>query len=154
VTGINRDPRLEFVFLAKSLKPSFPGGSLLDVSELGLHDVLVPGAFPATIRLWVVGRLQWREEDKGKQFHVSYAVRAWKATAAQPALGDDAFTPDVSAEQPSPYPHHEASLLPAQFLSPLTITLPGYGTYVVEVLLDDEVIASAPFAVLPPQGLS
>jgi hypothetical protein len=39
--------------------------------------------------------------------------------------------------------------MPAQFASYLDMTIPAFGTYVVDVLLDGMVIASAPFALVP-----
>jgi hypothetical protein len=149
MTGLPKDPRVEFVFLASQLEPSFPSGTLLNVTELGLHDIFVPGSFPANILLFIVGRLQWSTDDRDKQFQLSYQVRAWQEAAEQPALlHSDPMM--IGADQPSPFPHHESGLMPAQFLSRLVIAVPRLGTFVVDVLLGDAVIASVPFAVLPP----
>lgn len=150
MTGSKRDDRVDFVFLARNLKRSAPNSDLLNVEELGLHDMRLPGSFPADIALGIVGRLRWRAEDQSKKFRLTYAVRAWNPASPQPTL-IKAFGGDIDlvAEQPSPFPHHESGLMPAQFAAGLHIRVTGYGTVVVDVLLDDAAIASEPFAVIP-----
>lgn len=87
VTVRPKDPRVEFAFLAKNARPAFPGGGLLNVTELGLHDLYAQeSSLPDTTRLWLIGRLQWRSEDADKQFQITYAVRAYNEKSQQPRL--------------------------------------------------------------------
>ena len=143
-----KDPRVDFVFLAREVGPAFPGGNLVNVRELGLYDILLLGSLPADIGVVIVGRLQWRAEDADKQFRITYAVRAFNSQSPQPTLLDSA--PVTVEAEPSPYPHHESGFYPAQILSHLIVRLTGYGSYVADVLLDGTVIASEPFAVITP----
>lgn len=142
-------PRVDFLFLAREVGPEFPGGNLVNVRELGLYDRLQLDSLPADIGVVIVGRLQWRAEDADKQFRITYAVRAFNSQSPQPTLLDSAPV-TVEPGQPSPYPHHESGFYPAQILSHLIVRLTGYGSYVADVLLDGTVIASEPFAVIPP----
>jgi hypothetical protein len=151
VTVGPKDPRVDFLILAREVGPEFPGGNLVNVRELGLYDILLLlGSLPADIGVVIVGRLQWRAEDAGKQFRITYAVRASNSQSPQPTLLDSA--PFTGEAEPSPYPHHESGFYPAQILSHLIVRLTGYGSYVAEVLLDGTVIASEPFAVIPPDS--
>jgi hypothetical protein len=145
-----KDPRVDFVFLAREVGPAFPGGNLVNVRELGLYDILLLGSLPADIGVVIVGRLHWRAEDADKQFRITYAVRAFNSQSPQPTLLDSA--PVTVEAEPSPYPHHESGFYPAQILSHLIVRLTGYGSYVADVLLDGTVIASEPFAVIPPDS--
>jgi hypothetical protein len=108
--------------------------------------------FARRLGLIIVGRLRWRAEDADKRFRITYAVRAFNSNSPQPTLLGSAPV-DIEARSASPFPHHEFGLYPAQFLSHLIIKLSGYGTYVADVLLDDKVIASEPFAVFPDEQL-
>lgn len=147
-----KDPRVEFVFLARYLEPAFPGGSTLNVTELGFHDLYAAeGKLPAYWRLWIVGRIHWRSEDTDRKFRIKYSVRAFNDNSEQPSLVGS-YPVTIEAGQPSPFPHHSSGLMPAQFASYLDMTIPAFGTYVVDVLLDGMAIASAPFALVPPDN--
>jgi hypothetical protein len=137
----DRDPRLEFCFLARDASVSEESG-VFDAVEAGIGGAFVD-SFPLVFTIKVVGRIHWRTSEVDEEHRITATVRNKNPGGLRVNRATNQGLLVRTRLSPDPW-HHPFGASPTVFVLPVAPVILGRNDYFVEVKIDGRYAASIP----------